>query len=99
MLVVTLSSLIRLGAVVCSDKLYVIGGYSSDIPLDSVERYDFKTDKWKFVESLLEPRYYSGAVTVGNSIYVIGGRNNERSFGTMEIYSPKGKEWRVSNKS
>lgn len=43
-------------ATVCNNQLYVIGGFSNGEYLESVEKYDIKTNIWLDVPSMKYPR-------------------------------------------
>ena len=78
-----------------SGKLYVIGGHSPEGPLDSVERFDTKQEKWGALTSLNRRRFLLGACASDGLVYAVGGRNNEHSLNTVEVYDPKAKVWNL----
>ena len=84
-----------LGATVLSGKLYAIGGYGETGPMTSTERFDFKSEKWSILKSLVGPRFHHGVVSLGGKIFVVGGRDNDYSKDTVEVYDPKEKGWKL----
>ena len=74
-------------------KIYVIGGLNDDGPLNSMESFHIRSQKWKLLPGLLEPRFSMGVVTWAGSIFVFGGRSDRQSLGSMEVYHPKEDKW------
>ena len=48
-------------------KIVVSGGVQSN----TVESYDFYENKWTYLPSMIEYRYFHGSVSVGNKLFVI----------------------------
>jgi hypothetical protein len=55
-------------------------------PLNSVERYDSKTDTWSLMTPMNTARYDFGIANLDERIFVCGGRNNVGVLSTCEIY-------------
>ena len=79
----------RAKAVVFNNKIYLIGGYSSDLqePVDWIQEYDVSTDTWKHVGKLSTKRHGSVAVINNNDFLVFGGAaiSNENSLALEQI--------------
>lgn len=82
-----------IGVTILGRKIYVIGGLNDDGPLTSMERFHIRSQKWKSLPDLLEPRFSMGVVTWAGSIFVFGGRSDRQSLGSMEVYHPKEEKW------
>ena len=76
-----------------SHKIYVIGGVNDDGLLTTMERFHIRSQKWKELPGLLEPRFSFGVATWAGSIFVFGGRNDHQSLKSMELYHPKEEKW------
>jgi N-acetylneuraminic acid mutarotase len=66
-------------AVCMPDGIYVFGGYDGCQYLKSVEKYDFQSRKWKYLQDMSNSRCHF-ACCVSNDlqyIYVIGGYNGK----------------------
>jgi len=70
------------------DHLYVFGGFAyseKHLPawksLDSIERYDIKTNRWTTLKTKLSvPRSSNAVAKVGNTVYLLGGWNSTPKF-------------------
>lgn len=76
------------------NRLYAIGGESSQGATGLVERYNPETDTWEALADKPSPVSDAGAVVIGGKIYVPGGRqaDGEMSAG-LEIYDPERDRW------
>ncbi|MCX7745845.1 MAG: S8 family serine peptidase [Clostridia bacterium] len=79
--------------VALNNKLYAIGGISSNSPTNLVEEYDPQTGNWTPKASMLTARYAFGTAVVNNKIYVIGGNNGSNVLNTVEEYDPALNRW------
>jgi len=52
--------------------------------LNSVEKFDFKLNKWIMLANLIEPRRSLNAVSLGQNMYAIGGFNGFQYLNTVE---------------
>ena len=52
--------------------------------LNSVEKFDFKLNKWIMIASLIEPRRSLNAVVLSQNIYAIGGFNGFQYLNSVE---------------
>ena len=91
----------RLGhsTVAYNDKLFVIGGYNSNVgPLSSVEVYSNVTNQFSFVSAMKIPRSLFGCCLLGSKIYATGGmssvgKSGSAHTGEVEIYDIKSDKW------
>lgn len=58
-----------------NNRIYAIGGFGgvNNEPLRSAEVYDPKTEKWKLLPNMNEPRRALSAAVLADGIYAIGG--------------------------
>lgn len=58
-----------------NNRIYAIGGFGgvNNQPLRSAEVYDPKTEKWKLLPAMNEPRRALSAAVLADGIYAIGG--------------------------
>jgi len=82
--------------VILRHKIYVIGGVNDDGLLTTIDRFHLRSQKWKEMPGLLEPRFSFGVATWAGSIFVFGGRSDQHCLKSMELCRPKG-EKRVSS--
>lgn len=54
--------------------LFTVGGWTSGLPINFVETYDTRANRW-FLSSQMDatPRAYHGMCSLNNKIYIIGG--------------------------
>jgi len=74
----------------CRGTVYAIGGCNeSEETLDTIEKYDAKTDTWKVAKrELITARTLHRAVAYNEIIYVIGGmKENEKIIGSIERFN------------
>ena len=55
--------------------IYAMGGHNGAQRLDTVEKYDYKTNQWTIVNSMNLARSDASAATYDNKIYIAGGLN------------------------
>jgi len=76
---------------VCQNKIYCIGGYTSNITVTGInEVYDPATDTWETKAAMPTARSSVQANVVGGKIYLIGGYPNG-AFN--EVYDPVANTW------
>ncbi len=80
----------RWGASGCvvGDKLYLIGGRSSDLALDRIDEYDPAKDEWRFVTLCQIPRFFHTSVEAFGRIYIFGGRSLGKNRHEVEEFDP-----------
>lgn len=84
----------RLGVAVAvlGGQLYAVGGSDGQAPLNSVERYCPRSNKWTAVAPMSTRRKHLGCAVFDGQIYAVGGRDDctelssaERSANTTQI--------------
>jgi len=85
--------------------LYVVGGTNGTVSLKSTERYDPKTDTWKYMASMEIGRCYVAAAILNGKIYAVGGSATPAGPGgpgggpgaltSVETYDPTTDKWEV----
>ena len=90
------SSRQEVGVGVADGKIYVVGGFSSGSSVNTVERYDPKTDQWESIAALpaANPLNHVGVATANGLLFVIGGlRQNFGAVDTVFCYAPSTESW------
>eukprot|EP00092_Neocalanus_flemingeri_P010433 GFUD01011244.1.p1 GENE.GFUD01011244.1~~GFUD01011244.1.p1 ORF type:complete len:568 (+),score=126.56 GFUD01011244.1:211-1704(+) len=80
----------RPGVGVIGENIYILGGASTRLLLNMVERWD--GTNWGRVADLNVAREGPGCVGYGGKLYAIGGRGSE---GTVEVFDPEEDKWEV----
>lgn len=85
----------RLGVAVAvlGGYLYAIGGSDGQSPLNTVERYDPRQNKWSPVPSMSTRRKHLGCAVFNNLIYAVGGRDDCMELSSAERYNPHTNSW------
>ncbi len=73
-------------AAVVDDKVYVMGGSTTDGIISTVDVYDPALDMWTTDVPMPTARYLLGAAVVGNTIYAVGGAAVVARVGEQFIY-------------
>ena len=81
------------GVAVVGEFLYAIGGFDDSSPLDSVEKYDPRTNQWTYVASMTTCRGGVGAGAMGGRLWAVGGHNGEQYLNSVESYNPLADLW------
>uniref|UniRef100_A0A8D1XC66 BTB domain-containing protein n=1 Tax=Sus scrofa TaxID=9823 RepID=A0A8D1XC66_PIG len=79
--------------VLLEGPIYAVGGHDGWSYLNTVERYDPKTDTWTMVAPLSMPRDAVGVCLLGDRLYAVGGYDGQTYLNTMESYDPQTNEW------
>lgn len=79
-------------AVVCNNRILVVGGYTDNGETGLVEEYDPLTDRWTQKESMPTPRGFFGLVHIDNAVYAIAGRVKSE-YGPIEKYDVQTNTW------
>ena len=75
--------------------IYVTGGYR-DKAVESVERYEPRTNKWTALKSMNIARHRHSACVLRGKIYVVGGIDSTDSLARkVECYDPLNDVWRI----
>ena len=72
-------------------ELYTVGGERNGDVSDAVEKFNFRTNTWTKMSSMLKAVLFPAVATLGNCLYVIGASRVNR--GTLQIYSPSLDGW------
>ena len=62
--------------------------------MDTVEAYDPKTNSWRQLAKLRQPRRGCAVAVVRDSLYVIGGHDGSQSLSTVEVLDHPNATWR-----
>ena len=85
-----------------NDKLYLIGGYDSTIPLkyDTTFEYDPAADTWTRKANMPTAREDMASAVVDGKIYIFGGITNlgHKITATVEVYDPVTNTWQIKSK-
>ena len=73
--------------------LYVIGGLSSKVPLNTVERFNPVSNSWSGLAPLAEPRAKACGVALGGNIFVFGGHVRGQPSRSCEKYCVGKNQW------
>ncbi|NWR50316.1 KLH20 protein, partial [Regulus satrapa] len=89
------------GVSVLDDLLYAVGGHDGSSYLNSVERYDPKTNQWSSdVAPTSTCRTSVGVAVLGGYLYAVGGQDGVSCLNIVERYDPKENKWtRVASMS
>ena len=79
---------------VCENKIYVIGGSSSEsvAPKKIVEVYDLESEEWERKADMLSKKMNAVAILYDNKIYTVGGQA-AGGLTNLEEYDPESDEW------
>ncbi|XP_068453407.1 kelch-like protein 10 [Clinocottus analis] len=67
--------------------MLAVGGWSAGRPINSIEAYDVRADRWINVPNNDEtPRAYHGAVFLHGSVYCVGGFDNVQQFRSVHRF-------------
>lgn len=82
------------GVAVAGEYLFAIGGFDDSSPLDSVERYDPRTNEWTYVANMTTCRGGVGTGAMGGHLWAVGGHNGEQYLNSAELYNPLTDTWK-----
>lgn len=81
-------------SVALNDHIYVCGGVDvTGSSTSSVERYNFATNDWTVIASMIEPRCHFAVVVLHSMLYAVGGSNESGVLRTVERYNPSTNSW------
>ncbi|XP_054158203.1 uncharacterized protein LOC128956511 [Oppia nitens] len=72
--------------------IYAIGGHNGKEYLNTMERYDIKTQQWQPMGNMRYARAYFGSALFMGKLYVCGGLGNNDQK-SCESYDPKANQW------
>lgn len=78
------------------DVLFAIGGFYNGSPINLVEAYDTRADRWIKVNSFNDPvgpRAYHGCAVIRHKVYCIGGRTNGIYHNKCSVFDVVEKSW------
>lgn len=80
----------RLGVAVAvlGGQLYAVGGSDGQAPLNTVERYDPRSNKWAPVAPMSTRRKHLGCAVYDGQIYAVGGRDDCTELSSAERCVP-----------
>ena len=73
--------------------VYAVGGWDGTSRLNSVEKFDFKLQKWKLAAPLVRARSGLSVSVMNNLLYSVGGWDGNHRLGTIEAYLPSENTW------
>ncbi|RUS86310.1 hypothetical protein EGW08_005895 [Elysia chlorotica] len=73
--------------------IYAMGGFDGQLRLNSVERFNRKTNQWSFIPTMNHRRSDARATTMGGGIYICGGFNGQECLNTSEYFDPSTSQW------
>ena len=88
-------------AVRIKDEVYVIGGeiitgvFNERILIRSVDRYSFKTKKWKKITDVVDERNSYSATAFMDKIFLLGGKIRGRPCNSCLEYDTKNCKWKI----
>ena len=71
----------------------MLGGYSGNVYLHSVEVYNAQVDEWTYQPAMSEARSDLCAVYFDQRIYAIGGVNTKEELRSMERFDLLNRKW------
>lgn len=74
--------------------LFITGGWSDGAPVNAMETYDARADKWitcQHVDTI--PRAYHGTTSLNSLIYVIGGLDGTEYLNSVRCFDPSNARW------
>lgn len=81
------------GCVLYKTRIYVVGGYVSSGPTQTLKMFDLVTLSWKFLSPMHEKRNYVCTCILDNVIYAIGGHNGRHRLSSVERYDVEQNHW------
>lgn len=81
------------GAVVLKGFIYAIGGHDGNTWLNSVERYDPKTNTWTTVAPMHHKRGSPGVTVYKGKILALGGSQIYAQLNSVELYHAETNTW------
>nr|XP_046241233.1 kelch-like protein 10 [Scatophagus argus] len=81
------------GAAVLNNSVYLVGGCSHDLYLNTVAKFDIATCTWHQVARMNCWRCYVSVTVHNGCIYAMGGYNGHVYHNTVERYKPDTDQW------
>ncbi|CAH8833576.1 unnamed protein product [Trichobilharzia szidati] len=81
------------GCVLYKTRIYVIGGYVSSGPTQTLKAFELTNLTWRFLSPMHEKRNYVCTCILDNVIYAIGGHNGRHRLSSVERYDIDQNHW------
>ncbi|VEL32429.1 unnamed protein product [Protopolystoma xenopodis] len=81
------------GCVLYKNCIYVVGGYVSTGPTQTLKKLDLTTCAWKYLSPMHEKRNYVSTCLLNESLYALGGHNGRHRLNSVERYDPDQNHW------
>lgn len=81
------------GTVTLQDAIYIIGGFSGTVHLNTVVAIDPINRNWYTRANMIQSRCYVSVATLDGKIYACGGFNGLQRTNACEVYDPNTNEW------
>lgn len=81
------------GCVVYGNRIFVIGGYLSNCPTQTLKTFEIENSTWKFLSPMHERRNYVCVCLLDNKIYAMGGHNGKHRLNSVECYDIQQNYW------
>ncbi|THD23057.1 Kelch protein 10 [Fasciola gigantica] len=81
------------GCVLYKTRIYVVGGYVSSGPTQTLKVFELTNLTWKFLSPMHEKRNYVCTCMLDNVIYAIGGHNGRHRLSSVERYDVDQNHW------
>ncbi|CAF1065334.1 unnamed protein product [Rotaria sordida] len=77
--------------------LYCFGGINNTKNLQTIERYDFRTDCWQIDDQWNSRRSQFACIRLNTKLYICGGRAGLKTLNSIEIYDFQTKIWTIGS--
>ncbi|XP_037607357.1 kelch-like protein 10 [Sebastes umbrosus] len=84
------------GTAVLNSFVYLIGGCSHGVNLNTVQKFDLVTCTWHQVAPMIFQRCGLSVAVQNGCIYAIGGSNGHTYYNTVECYKPETDQWTMT---
>ncbi|KAA3680594.1 kelch-like protein 10 [Paragonimus westermani] len=81
------------GCVLYKTRIYVVGGYVSSGPTQTLKAFELTNLTWKFLSPMHEKRNYVCTCIFDKVIYAIGGHNGRHRLSSVERYDIEQNHW------
>ncbi|MGO9041922.1 MAG: Kelch repeat-containing protein, partial [Mycobacterium sp.] len=84
---------IALAWAVLNDKIWIVGGLSNGVALQTVESYDPRTGAWEMGPPLPIPLHHAAAAAYRGEVVVLGGASDNIADGSNKVFALRGGSW------
>lgn len=81
------------GCVLIDKKIFVVGGYTSHGPTQTLKMFDCRARLWRYMAPMHEKRNYICVARLDESIFAIGGHNGRARLNSVERYDLGSNSW------